>query len=102
MVRKYLTSNNIKIEDQIRYRFAVWLLNTKDYLEVKITYLNESKETIPVIKHTTGRRGNISKHIRWIKRKFYFHEEHKNRMETLDIMRNNLVSEYNDISVSFS
>lgn len=102
MVRKYLTRHNVKLEDQIRYRFAVWLLNTEDYLEIKFRYPKEAQETIPIVKYTTDRKGNISKHIRCIKRKIYLPDEHRIRFDTLETMKNNLVCEYNDISVCFS
>lgn len=102
MVWKYLTRHNVKSEDQIRYRFTVWLLNTEDYLEIKFKYLKEAEEIIPIIKYTTDRRGNISQHIKWVKRKLYLPKEHRIRFEMLDTMKNNLVTEYNDISVCFS
>lgn len=92
MVRKYLTRNNIKIEDQIRYRFAIWLLNTEEYLEINYRYLKEAEETIPITKNTTDRRGNITRHIRWVKRKLYIPEERRIRFETLATMKDNLVS----------
>lgn len=101
LVRKYLTRQNIKIEDHIRYRFAVWLLTVEDYLELKFRYTNESEEPIPVIKHTIDKRGNFSRHISWIKRKVYFPEEHRTRIETLHNLRNNLIFDYNDISSCF-
>lgn len=77
------------------------MLTVEDYLELKFRYLTESEKTAPVIKHTTDKKGNITRHIKWVKQKLYFPEEHNTRMETLGMMRENLVSKYNDISVCF-
>lgn len=102
MVRKYLTRHNVKIEDQIKYRFPVWLLSIEDYLEVKYRFAKEAEETLPIFKATTDKKGDITRHVKWIKRKIYFPQEHLDRLSTLENMKNNLISEYNDISVCFS
>lgn len=59
LVRKYLTRHHIRIEDQIRYRFAVWLLTVEDYLLLKFRYMHEYEESVPIIKHATDNNGNI-------------------------------------------
>lgn len=57
-------------EDQIRYRFAVWLLTVEDYLVLKFQYKHQSEDFIFVEKYTTDRHGNTASILVGLKESF--------------------------------
>ena len=60
------------LEDQIRSRRALWLINVQDYLITKSYYSYNAESFVEIRKATTDRLGHITYTSPWVKHKEWY------------------------------
>ena len=100
-LHKYFIRDSTKIEDQIKFRKAGWLLTVKDYIRQKRIYEGDAEILIEFRKTYTDKKGNTHYTNYWIKKKDRWPLQHKLRQDRLRNWKSLLVNKYKSIEVCY-